>query len=195
MSNREKILEQVRKNQPPSSSLPEFNFVSARSSDILQRFIRSVGNIGGTAIEANDWKEIDFQLQERFLPSSRWVSMTTQIESRHLNGDVGKDPRALENVSLAILTGHFCIAENGAVWITEENMGDRVLPFICEHLVLVVSALAVFETMHDAYEQIGSSDHHFGTFISGPSKTADIEQSLVLGAHGPKTLTVFLLHS
>ena len=195
MSTREKILEQVRKNQPPPSSLPELDYVRTGSSEILNAFIRSVGNIGGTAIEATDWNEIDAQLQERFLPASRWISMIPQLKSRHLNGGLEKDPRAFENVSVAILAGHFCVAENGAIWITEQNMGDRVLPFICEHLVLVVSASAVCETMHDAYERIGLSNHNFGTFIAGPSKTADIEQSLVLGAHGPKTLTVFLLHA
>jgi L-lactate dehydrogenase complex protein LldG len=195
MNSREKILEQVRKNQPPPTSLPELNPLRTGTADILNGFIRSVGNIGGIAIEANDWKEIDAQLQERFIPTSRWISMIPQVKSRLLNGDLEKDPRSLENVSVAILAGHFCVAENGAVWITEENMGDRALPFICEHLVLVVSASAVCETMHDAYERIGSSTHNFGTFIAGPSKTADIEQSLVLGAHGPKTLTIFLLHA
>ena len=195
MSSREKILEQVRKNQPPPSSLPELNYVRTGTPDVLNTFIRSVGNIGGTAIEATDWKEIDSQLQERFQPTARWISLIPQQKSRHLNGDLEKDPRALENVSVAILAGHFCVAENGAVWITEQNMGDRVLPFICEHLVLVVPASEVCETMNDAYERIGLSNHNFGTFIAGPSKTADIEQSLVLGAHGPKTLTIFLLHA
>ena len=47
--------------------------------------------------------------------------------------------------------------------------------------------------MHEAYDLIGDKDYGFATFIAGPSKTADIEQSLVLGAHGPKTMTVFLL--
>jgi L-lactate dehydrogenase complex protein LldG len=194
MSSREKILEKVRENQPPSSSLPELDYVRTASSEILQGFIRSVGNIGGIAIEASNWKEIDAYLHERFTASSRWISMVPQLESKDVNSSLEKDPRALENVSVAILAGHFCVAENGAVWITDENMGDRVLPFICEHLVLVVATSAVYETMHDAYNQIGLSNHHFGTFIAGPSKTADIEQSLVLGAHGPKTLTVFLLH-
>ena len=188
-------MEKVRENQPTPSSLPELNYARTVSSDLLQGFIRSVGNIGGTAIEASNWKEIDAQLHERFGTSSRLISMIPQLERKHSNGGLEKDPRALENVSVAILAGHFCVAENGAVWITDENMGDRVLPFICEHLVLVVSASAVYETMHDAYDQIGLSNHHFGTFIAGPSKTADIEQSLVLGAHGPKTLTIFLLHA
>ena len=107
--------------------------------------------------------------------------------------EFGKDPRTLEDVSVSILEGHFGVAENGAVWITEENMGDRVLPFICEHLVLVMYASSIRDTMHQAYEYLHSSSYSFGTFIAGPSKTADIEQALVLGAHGPKTLTVFLL--
>ncbi|MNW08326.1 Lactate utilization protein C [compost metagenome] len=47
--------------------------------------------------------------------------------------------------------------------------------------------------MHEAYQKIADSVYGFGTFIAGPSKTADIEQSLVLGAHGPKNMTVFIL--
>jgi L-lactate dehydrogenase complex protein LldG len=47
--------------------------------------------------------------------------------------------------------------------------------------------------MHQAYERIGNQEYGFGTFIAGPSKTADIEQSLVLGAHGARGLTVFLM--
>jgi L-lactate dehydrogenase complex protein LldG len=99
----------------------------------------------------------------------------------------------LENVQLAILTGAFAVAENGAVWITSDAMGDRALPFICEHLALIVRRSNIVDTMRQAYERIGASAHDFGTFIAGPSKTADIEQSLVLGAHGPKSLTLFLV--
>jgi L-lactate dehydrogenase complex protein LldG len=92
-----------------------------------------------------------------------------------------------------VLPGNFGVAENGAVWITESGMGDRALPFICEHLLLVLPLTEILSNMHEAYERIGDLKYDLGTFIAGPSKTADIEQSLVLGAHGPKSLTVILV--
>jgi L-lactate dehydrogenase complex protein LldG len=104
-------------------------------------------------------------------------------------------PRQFENVDVMIVQAHLGVSENGAVWITEEAMGDRVLPFICEHLVVLLHQDKIVPTLQEAYIQIGQADYEYGTFIAGPSKTADIEQSLVLGAHGPKTMTVLLLPS
>ncbi len=47
--------------------------------------------------------------------------------------------------------------------------------------------------MHEAMLEIENFNEGYGVFISGPSKTADIEQSLVIGAQGPLSLTVFLI--
>jgi L-lactate dehydrogenase complex protein LldG len=70
---------------------------------------------------------------------------------------------------------------------------QRVLPFICQHLAVLLQKKDLVSSMHEAYDVIGNADYGFGVFIAGPSKTADIEQSLVLGAHGPKSMTVFLI--
>ena len=85
------------------------------------------------------------------------------------------------------------MAENSAVWIQEAQIGLRVLPFICQHLALVISQKDIVPSMHEAYARIGEASYGYGVFIAGPSKTADLEQSLVLGAHGPHSLTIFII--
>jgi L-lactate dehydrogenase complex protein LldG len=102
-------------------------------------------------------------------------------------------PHELDGIDLAILEGQFGVAENGSIWITDKNMGDRALPYITEHLAIVLKKSEIVPTMHYAYDRIGTESYNLGTFIAGPSKTADIEQSLVLGAHGAKSLIVFLI--
>ena len=62
-----------------------------------------------------------------------------------------------------------------------------------ERSQLVVRAEDVIHNMHQAYERLEFREAGFGTFIAGPSKTADVEQSLVIGAHGPRSQTVFVV--
>ena len=71
---------------------------------------------------------------------------------------------------MAIISTHFAVAENGSVWVTEELIKERVLPFICQHLVAIVDSKNILPTMHDAYNKIGEADYGFGSFIAGPSK-------------------------
>jgi L-lactate dehydrogenase complex protein LldG len=95
----------------------------------------------------------------------------------------------------AYIKGSFGVAENGAIWVMESAMGNRILPFICEQLVLVLYKSELLSNMHDAYATIQIDKEGYGVFIAGPSKTADIEQSLVIGAHGPKALSVLIIMS
>ncbi|MEX2586216.1 MAG: LUD domain-containing protein [Balneolaceae bacterium] len=99
----------------------------------------------------------------------------------------------MEKLDLVVLKGDIGVAENGAVWVSGEILQRRVLPFISLNLAILLPASAIVENLHIAYEKLQESTHSFGTFICGPSKTADIEQSLVMGAHGPATATVYLI--
>src|SRR5205085_877289 len=102
---------------------------------------------------------------------------------------------ALQHVQTVYIREQFGVTENGAIWVSEKQMVNRMLPFICEYLVLVIEVKDIVATMHDAYKRIRVDEDGYGAFIAGPSKTADIEQSLVIGAHGPLSLQVFIVGS
>jgi L-lactate dehydrogenase complex protein LldG len=188
MTSRERILEAVKKNQPAGIDAPELKAFPSSFPSAIEKFKTVLVTIGGAVIEVSNQEAIAEYVARNFPEAKRIVNLTTAAMP-----DPSADPHLLENVDLAILPGAFGVAENGAVWITDEKMGDRALPFICANLALVVRQQDIIPTLHQAYERIGTAEYNLGTFIAGPSKTADIEQSLVLGAHGPKSMTVFLL--
>ena len=130
------------------------------------------------------------------LPEWRDAKKTVSlVEGVHGNTDLTQidDPHATEDIDFAILPGQFAVAENGAVWISDEGVKQRAIYFIAQHLALVVSTNDIVPNMHEAYRRLSFDSPRFGAFISGPSKTADIEQSLVIGAHGPRSMTVFIV--
>jgi L-lactate dehydrogenase complex protein LldG len=191
MNSREKIIAAVLKNQPPGHALPDLSIAPTIYASLTEQFKSTVVRIGGAVMEVNTWQEIAAYLEENH--QGRIVNTIHDLHPFISEENLPGEPHLLENVQVAVMKGHFGIAENGAVWVTDEMMGDRVLPFITENLALVIRRNDIAPTLHEAYSRISSSQYHFGTFIAGPSKTADIEQSLVIGAHGPKSMIVFLL--
>ena len=191
MNSRERILSRILNNQPGKIELPEIKITAPDPSGLREKFGAMLVNIGGAIQEVNSWEDIIAFITEKF-SDKRVVSTIPELTQKFGVPDFKQAPQLLSDVHLAVLAGQFAVAENGAIWITDDAMGDRALPFITEHLALVVRAENILSTLHEAYDRIGSADYQLGTFIAGPSKTADIEQSLVLGAHGAKSLTVFL---
>lgn len=187
MSSRDKILKRVKRNQPEAGSAPSGAVEPIQFSDPLETFKETLVSIGGKVRELQDADEIEQHLNAEFPGVERIVAYADPANH------AVDHPHAFRHVGLAVLRGEFAVAENGAVWLPEENMVDRVLPYISEHLILVLQRGAIVSNMHEAYSRIDSAPYGYGVFIAGPSKTADIEQSLVLGAHGPKSLTVLLI--
>lgn len=192
MSSREEILAAVTANQPELKELPEIKFDELiQFEDHILVFKQVLEKIGGEVIWLNTQEELLLQLKGK--TAGRIVNLINgSPEEYELLKYSSSDQ--LADVDVVYLRGSAGVAENGAVWVNEEAMVNRILPFICQHLVILLDAKHIVPTMHHAYECIKVNETGFGSFIAGPSKTADIEQSLVIGAHGARSLKVYLVN-
>ena len=195
MSSRNKILSSLRRNAPPASALPD------APTGILfenpgRQFAEAFTSVGGKFIRATSLAEINAELAklESQIQARKIASLIQGVGNATVDLAALKDPHELEGLDLAIIPGEFGVAENGAVWISGSALGPhRAIFVVTQHLVLVVAAGQIVHNMHQAYDRIRFERPGFGIFISGPSKTADIEQALVIGAHGPRSCTLFLV--
>lgn len=202
MNSREKILQAVKLAQPEILPLPPALEAPTVYSDPVVKFTEVAQAVGSSVIEVNSLEAIEDHLNEVYIPelqkkwqasgklrvvatSGSFENFAEQIDSSDI------DPHTFQDVEGAIMKADFGVAENSALWVPETII--RVLPFICQHLILLVDKKTIVSNMHQAYERMGLGQDDYGAFIAGPSKTADIEQSLVLGAHGPRSLGIYLI--
>ena len=195
MSSRENILREVLKNQPADRALPVIDIPVATTHEEWVEALKTRLEILHVDVrEVADYSAIKAILQQQSIPQERSVTTIEELgDVSTYIASVKEDAHSLEDVDWAIIPAHFGVAENGAMWVTESLIQYRVLPFITQQLAIVVNRKDIVYNMHQAYERIAGTNYEFGVFIAGPSKTADIEQSLVLVAHGPKGMTLFLL--
>jgi L-lactate dehydrogenase complex protein LldG len=193
MSAREKILNAIAINQPELTALPLIDRNALiRYEDVFAQFKTVLESIGGKVVLVQNITELKEQLIADKASGNFVVNAIATL------GDVDNQVASftaseLEKVERAYIKGTAGVAENGAVWIYESQMVNRLLPFICQHLILVIDKAAIVPTMHQAYDSVDVAKEGFGAFIAGPSKTADIEQSLVIGAHGARSATIYVI--
>lgn len=192
--SRDKILAALKQNQPERSALPsKLSFDRDESLNLVEKFKTIAEGIGSKVYIVEDFAEIRELIGKDFAGAKRILSTVPELVSEAIPAfEFHEDPHTYEDVDVAIFKPRLAVAENSAVWITEDLMGVRALPFITQHIIMIIDRTVLVPDMHAAYQQIGNADYGFSTFIAGPSKTADIEQSLVLGAHGPRSMTIFI---
>jgi L-lactate dehydrogenase complex protein LldG len=104
-----------------------------------------------------------------------------------------RDASECAALDVTVFAADFAVAENGALWVPEPTSVPRAALFLAQHVVGVVSRAALVHDMHEAYARLGTRFGRYGCFMAGPSKTADIEQALVIGAHGARSMTVLVV--
>lgn len=194
MSSRAQILEKIKQNQPSAiNELPNLTFLGLDTFDLLETYKKVLRSIGGDFIEMKDYNVLIEFVKQNYDIEKRIITTLPELAEIAKTDWLNDEPHTLQNVELTLIKAHFGVAENSALWVTDDILGQCVSPFIPQYLAIIVNKKDIVATMHQAYDRIGNLEYGFGTFIAGPSKTADIEQSLVLGAHGARGLMVFIM--
>ena len=195
MSARDEILTHIRRSLSEAVELPTVGESATVYDDPQHQFSEVLSGVGGEAVFVADHAAAAAHLETLapYATAAKRCSLVPGVGDTNFELAAVTDPHDLEDVDFAVLPGSISVAENGAVWVSDENVDHRVLYFIPQHLAFVVPADQLVSNLHEAYDRIDIGKTPFGTFVSGPSKTADIEQSLVIGAHGARSLTVFLV--
>ncbi len=188
--SRDKILAAIRRNKPEEAPLPQIPPFAAKG-ELLPAFINMVESGGGQVIQATPDAGLA-ELIKQLFPAAENIASPLPAAAGNIGLAALESPAKLEAVDLAVIAAQLGVAENGALWVSEQDCGQRVLPFITQHLAVLLNPAAIVANMHEAYRRIQVDATGFGLFIAGPSKTADIEQSLVIGAQGARSLTVIL---
>ena len=192
MSSRDVILRAVCQNLPDTLPLPTVPEFERDGSELATAFAEAVARSGGEAVAAAP-EEVANLIAARFPGTYAIASMATEVVEGTIELHAVRDPCDLADLGVLVVRGVLGVAENGAVWLPESRLGHRTAPFIAEHLAVVLDTADLVWNLHEAYARIDVAAEGYGVFIAGPSKTADIEQSLVVGAHGPRSLIVFML--
>lgn len=191
--SRDKILGSVKHNKWPLQPLAEIDLMEfGVETDNHILFKNILNKIGGKVYEVKNISEIVDMIKKDFPEINNIISLVDGIDISTINIKKITSAAELENLDIAVINGRFGVAENGAVWVTEKDIVLRSIPFITKHLVIILNKNSLVENMHEAYLHLKDYCEGYGVFIAGPSKTADIEQSLVIGAQGPLSLSLFL---
>lgn len=191
---REHILNAIRKHKPALIALPEIDLDFFKEDiDVVERFIANLQLVGGSVVSLDDLQNLDTEIKKHYSNAKRIVSCSDKSQLGNISITENTLSHSLEHIDLTIINAQLGVAENGAVWISENDFTVRVLPFITNDLILILSKKDICLHMHEAYNVISNRDRNFGLFLSGPSKTADIEQCLVIGVQGAVSVTVFLI--
>lgn len=195
MSSKEDILKKYRSNIRQQFDMPDLSDIKAITyPDPLLQFMNMTKSVGGNAIEVDEGRDINVLIKELYPEAKEIASNLAEITIATRNPDEVGRARDLNGTDVGVIRGMFGVAENACIWVPQQ-MKEKAVCFISENLVILLSKSQIVNNMHEAYKRIEFDKEYdgYGTFISGPSKTADIAQVLVMGAQAARSVTVLLL--
>ena len=195
MASKEDILKKYRSNIREQFDMPDLSDIQAVTyPNPLLQFMNMTKSVGGNAIEVEAGRDVNELIRELFPDAKEIASNLPEITIATRNPDKVGRARDLNGTDVGIIRGKFGVAENACIWIPQ-TMKEKAVCFISENLIILLPKSQIVNNMHEAYKRIEFDKEYdgYGTFISGPSKTADIAQVLVMGAQAARSATILLL--
>ena len=205
MSSKEDILKKYRANVREKFDMPDLSDIRGITyADPLLQFMNMTKSVGGNAIEVDKGADVNALIRELYPDAKEIASNLPEISIATRNPDEVGRARDLNGTDVGVVRGCFGVAENACVWIPQQ-MKEKAVCFLSENLVILLDKKQIVNNMHEAYARLSNAsgttagdtelfnEYGYGTFISGPSKTADIAQVLVMGAQAARSATVLLL--
>lgn len=191
---KDKILSNIRRHTLHQEPLPDLEtFRGIEYPDLVAQFVKITEAVGGQVILVEPGQELGTLIRELYPEATRFIS---DLELPPLGCTPPSSVASaieMNGADVTIITSPLGVCENACVWV-EQTDEWRAHLFIAENLVVILDRANLVHNMHQAYRRVRdfSPQTPFSGFISGPSKTADIEQALVMGAHGARGLKVLL---
>ena len=188
---KEDLFKKLKRNTHVHCDMPDMNMTGIVYDDPLAQFCETVVAVGGKVAMLADGEDVNEAIKRLYPDAKVFASNLSEITIATLNPDTVAEAQDLNGTDVGILRGELGVAENACVWVPQ-TMKEKAVMFISEELVLLLDRKKLVNNMHEAYTKIEMNDYGYGCFISGPSKTADIEQALVMGAQAARGVTVML---
>jgi L-lactate dehydrogenase complex protein LldG len=195
MSSKEDILKKYKANVREKYDMPDLSDIKGITyPEPLVQFVKMTEMVGGQVIEVDPGRDINMLIRELFPDAKEIASNLPEITIATRNPDTVGRARDLNGTDVGVIRGKFGVAENACIWIPQ-TMKEKAVCFISENLIILLPKSQIVNNMHEAYKRIEFDKEYdgYGTFISGPSKTADIAQVLVMGAQAARSATVLLM--
>jgi L-lactate dehydrogenase complex protein LldG len=191
---------EIRAWLPQVSDLPaERLALFARQCHVLATDFRQCTNEAdaagalGTIARDNEWKKI--AVHRGSLIDRVVAQLPPALGILHVEANYDKN--AMEACDAGITECESLVAQTGSVCVSARSSGGRALSVLPPHHIVLARGAQLVADLSEAIDRLSTAHPggvpSFISFISGPSRTGDIERILVLGAHGPRKLTILLL--
>lgn len=140
----------------------------------------------GSLVRKQDWQKV-YCVEDKLIES-----MAPQLEGRLVKTDLSQS-------DVAITGCEYLVARTGSIVMSSAQASGRSTSVYAPiHICIAYTSQVVYDlkdALLAAKEKYGNEIPSFITFASGPSRTADIEKTLVVGVHGPKEVYLFLVEA